>query len=318
MNWIDLVIILVVLAFAIEGQSQGFLDQTLNILGFAFSLIAALLFYSSLDNVLSKGFNLSPIIAAPIGFLIIWVVIETAFALIINGFLIKYLQKFEKNKLNQYLGFIPAIFNALLFLSFVLLLFVSLPVRPDLKNDVFRSKIGSYLVQKAITLERPLDKVFGPITKQSLTFLTVDPKESGSIDLHFKQDQLTINYTDEREMLNLVNSERAKVGVAPLTWSNALAGVARAHSEDMFKRGYFSHFSPEGKDVGDRLSDSGIPYTYAGENLALAPNLQTAFQGLMGSEGHRRNMLDPAFHKIGIGAVNGGVYGEMFTQVFTE
>ncbi len=318
MNCIDLVIILVLLAFAIEGQGQGFLNQAINILGFALSLVTALLFYSSVGNLLTKGFNLAPIVAAPVGFLIIWVLVEILFSAVLNGFLLKYLQRFEANKLNLYLGFLPSIINALLFISFILLLFVSLPARPDIKNDIFKSKIGSVLIGKAMTLERPLDKVFGPITKQGLTFLTVNPEEKGSVDLHFKQDQLTVNYTDEQEMLKLVNSERAKVGVAPLAWNNSLADVARAHSKDMFTRGYFSHYSPEGKDVGDRLSEAGIAYTYAGENLALAPNLQTAHQGLMASEGHRRNILDPAFHKIGVGAINGGAYGEMITQVFTE
>lgn len=318
MNWIDLVILLVILAFAIEGQSSGFLDQALNILGFAFSLIVALALYSQLGSFLTKIFNLSPIVAGPVAFLIVWIITESLFFSIINLFLAKYVARFENNRINKILGFLPAVANALLFLAFLLLLFVSLPLRPDLKNDIFKSKIGSVLVNQATALERPLDKVFGPITKQSLTFLTVNPEEKGSVDLHFKQDQLTVDYIGEQQMLNLVNDERAKAGVTPLVWEDALAAVARAHSEDMFKRGYFSHYSPEGKDVGDRLNAAGISYTYAGENLALAPNIQSAHDGLMNSPGHRRNILDPAFRKIGIGAVNGGVYGEMITQVFTE
>ena len=52
--------------------------------------------------------------------------------------------------------------------------------------------------------------------------------------------------------------------------------------------------------------------------MALAPNVDRAHTGLMNSEGHKRNILDPAFGKIGIGVVDGGVYGKMFTQVFTE
>lgn len=52
-------------------------------------------------------------------------------------------------------------------------------------------------------------------------------------------------------------------------------------------------YSPEGKDVEDRY-------------------------GLMDSPGHRRNILDPAFAKIGIGVIDGGVYGKMTTQLFTD
>lgn len=86
----------------------------------------------------------------------------------------------------------------------------------------------------------------------------------------------------------------------------------------MFERGYFSHYSSEGKDVGDRLIEAGIYFNYAGENLALAPDINRAHQGLMDSPGHRRNILDPAFGKIGIGVIDGGVYGKMTTQVFTD
>ncbi len=318
MNWVDLVIILVILAFAIEGQGSRFLDQFLNIIGFALSLIAALTLYSQFGSLLVKMFSLAPIVSAPVAFLVIWIITESLFFSVINLFLAKHLVRFENNRLNKMLGFLPAVANALLFLAFLLLLFVSLPLRPDIKNDIFKSKIGSVLVNKATTLERPLDKVFGPITKQGLTFLTVNPEEKGSVDLHFKQDQLIVDYTGEQQMLALVNAQRAKAGVKPLIWDDDLAGVARAHSEDMFNRGYFSHYSPEGKDVGDRLNAAGIVYTYAGENLALAPNIQSAHDGLMNSPGHKRNILDPAFNKIGIGAINGGVYGEMITQVFTN
>ena len=97
-----------------------------------------------------------------------------------------------------------------------------------------------------------------------------------------------------------------------------MAKVGRNHSRDMFSRGYFSHYSPEGKDVGDRLDEAGIDYSAAGENLALAPTVSRANSGLINSLGHKRNILDPSFSKIGIGVVDGGVYGKMFTQVFTN
>ncbi|OGD86347.1 hypothetical protein A2164_01245, partial [Candidatus Curtissbacteria bacterium RBG_13_35_7] len=220
--------------------------------------------------------------------------------------------------INKYLGFIPAVANALLFLAFILLFAVSLPIRPDIKQDIYDSRIGSILVNQATALEKPLNSIFGPITKQGLTFLTIRPEDKGAIDLQFTQNKLTVDLTSEQEMFALVNRERKLEGAKPLIWEEELAEVGRKHSKDMFERGYFSHFSPEGKDVGDRLLENGIEYSYAGENLALAPNVDRAHTGLMNSEGHKRNILDPAFSKIGIGAIDGGVYGKMFTQVFTE
>lgn len=318
MNWIDFVILLIVILFAIEGIKRGFFNQLFNILGFIFSLVLALTFYSFVADNLISLFKLPKIAANPIGFLLVWLVAETAFFAVLTFIFRKYHEYLKDNKINKYLGFLPGALNALLFLSFVLLFVVSFPIRPDIKQDIYDSKIGSFLVTRATALERPLNNVFGPITKQGLTFLTVKPEDKGAIDLQFTQNELTVDSVSEQQMFKLVNEERMRNDAKPLIWNENLANVGREHSEDMFKRGYFSHFSPEGKDVGDRLLESGIEYSYAGENLALAPNVGRAHTGLMNSPGHRRNILDPAFGKIGIGAVDGGVYGKMFTQVFTE
>ena len=66
------------------------------------------------------------------------------------------------------------------------------------------------------------------------------------------------------------------------------------------------------------MQKAGINYQYAGENLALAPSTSLAMQGLMNSPGHRANILSPNFHKVGIGVIDGGIYGEMYTQDFTN
>ena len=305
MNWVDLIILLMISLFALEGFRQGFLSQAINIGGFLLSLIAALTLYSSIGALLMNLFHLPPIAANPVGFLIVWIIVESVFFGIINNFLAKIHTTFGQNPINRYLGFIPAILNALLFISFILLFIASLPINPIIKKDVFDSRIASALIKQVSVLEKPLNEIFGPITKQGLTFLTVKPEEKGSVDLQFTQNQLTIDYDSEKKMLVLVNDERAKVGVAALTWDEVRAKVARAHSEDMFKRGYFSHYSPEGKDIGDRLIEAGISYNVAGENLALAPTLVRAHDGLMNSPGHKRNILDPAFAKVGIGVIDG-------------
>ena len=318
MNWVDLIIILTAVIFALEGQRRGFFVQIADLVGFLFSLVLALTFYPQGADFLIKIFNLPKIAANPVGFLLVWIISETLFFSIFGGLLSKLISKLSTSKINRLFGFIPSTVNTLLFMSFVLLFVVSLPIKPDIKKDIFDSKIGSFLVDKATVLERPFNSIFGPIAKQGLTFLTVRPDEKGSIPLEFTQKQLTVDFESERQMFNLVNQERVKFGVALLVWDESRVQVGRKHSRDMFERGYFSHYSPEGKDVGDRLEEAGISYTYAGENLALAPNVQRAHAGLMNSEGHRRNILDPAFKKLGIGAIDGGVYGKMFTQVFTN
>lgn len=55
-----------------------------------------------------------------------------------------------------------------------------------------------------------------------------------------------------------------------------------------------------------------------GENLAFAPNLELAHQGLMNSPGHRANILSSDYYKIGIGIAQSEDYGLMITQVFSN
>ena len=86
----------------------------------------------------------------------------------------------------------------------------------------------------------------------------------------------------------------------------------------MLQRGYFSHYSPEGFSPFDRMDKAGILYDAAGENLALSPNTDIAMQGLLNSPGHRANILSVSFGRIGIGVIDGGIYGEMFCQEFKD
>lgn len=318
MNWVDLIVLIVVLLFAVEGQRRGFFVQVFDIVGFFVALAASLIFYPQGADFLIMLFKLPKIAANPVGFLLVWLAAETLFFAIFSPLFRKIVEIWLTTPINRSLGFLPASFNALLFLAFILLFVVSLPLRPDIKKNVYDSRFGSFLISAASVAERPFSSVFGPIAKQSLTFLTITPEEKGSIDLEFTQSEYTIDEAGEQEMLALVNEERAKEGTKPLEFDTRLTEVGRGHSKDMFERGYFSHFSPEGEDVGDRLEERGIYYTFAGENLALAPNANRAHVGLMNSPGHRRNILDPAFSKVGIGAIDGGVYGKMFTQVFTN
>ncbi len=86
----------------------------------------------------------------------------------------------------------------------------------------------------------------------------------------------------------------------------------------MFRNGYFSHDSPTTGSPFDRINAAGISYVVAGENLALAPTLSVAHEGLMDSPGHRANILEPSFGRAGIGAIRSPGRGTMYTQLFRD
>ncbi|HEV3228332.1 MAG TPA: CAP domain-containing protein [Solirubrobacteraceae bacterium] len=115
--------------------------------------------------------------------------------------------------------------------------------------------------------------------------------------------------------LCLINLERAKAGLRPLTVDGTLQSVAQAKSADMVARDYFDHTSPDGVTASDRVLNSGyVPQgaSYAiGENIAFGTmDLGTPakiVQAWMESPGHRENILDPAYRQTGIGVAPAGV-----------
>lgn len=121
---------------------------------------------------------------------------------------------------------------------------------------------------------------------------------------------------DEQKMLDLVNAERKKAGLDPLKIDMRLVDISRKKSRDMIDKNYFGHTSPTYGTPFNALKANGIAYTYAGENLAGAPTVEQAHKSLMASPGHRANILNPNYNYVGIGIVDGGPYGKMFTQTF--
>lgn len=128
-------------------------------------------------------------------------------------------------------------------------------------------------------------------------------------------ERLTKARAAERDMWQLLNRERIDRDLEPLEWCAACAQVARNHSRDMYRHGYFSHIDSAGDDPFDRMMDADIAYGAAGENLSIAPTVSKAHRGLMDSPDHRDNILRSLFDEVGVGCYE-GPYGLMCTQVF--
>lgn len=120
----------------------------------------------------------------------------------------------------------------------------------------------------------------------------------------------------EQEMFDLVNAARRENGLAPLTLHPELSKVARTKSADMAANGYFSHDSPTYGSPFRMMTDFGIEYRSAGENIACNRSAKAAHEALMNSPGHRANVLSADFTHLGIGIADGGPCGAMYTQMF--
>lgn len=108
-----------------------------------------------------------------------------------------------------------------------------------------------------------------------------------------------------------LNQERRAHGLHPLTIDSRLEDAAAGHAVDMARRGYFTHESPDGETPFDRLRAAGCSFDYAGENIALAPDVRTADNALFESAPHRENILSAEYRRVGIGIArdqNGDLY----------
>lgn len=125
----------------------------------------------------------------------------------------------------------------------------------------------------------------------------------------------------ERRAFELTNEFRVKHGLNQLKWDAELCRMARAHSEKMGRRGFFSHETPEGERLRDRARAIGIQrFRVIAENIAYNQGFDDpgAFvvERWTKSGGHRANMIYVGFEAAAVGvfvAPDGTVY---FTQTF--
>jgi uncharacterized protein YkwD len=115
----------------------------------------------------------------------------------------------------------------------------------------------------------------------------------------------------ERDVLDLTNQARRSQGCGKLQLDDALVEAAGSHASDMVRRHYMDHTNPDGDDPGDRMAKAGYHGSGWGENIAAGySSAQKVFNAWMNSDGHRANILNCKFTKIGIGYDPGQVKSE--------
>lgn len=317
-NWVDLIIIVFIITYLVLTFKQGFLAEVTETVGFIISLFMGLSLFSFVAPFYVRYFTIPHSFANALGFFSAWIIVETIYFFLFKRLARFIPESFINSRFNRYLVVLPSLLSGLILIGFVLTLFITLPTPPRFKNQILQSEIGGQIIRVSSRLDKPLNRAFGQAIQDSLTFLTVRPESQERIELGFSQKEFTVDQESEQAMFDLVNYERKIRGLQNLEPDSDLRKVAREHAEDMMSRGYFSHFSPEGEDVANRLDRAEVDYLAAGENLAYAPSVNLAHQGLMNSPGHRANILSADFANAGIGVVDGGIYGKMFVQVFTD
>ena len=122
----------------------------------------------------------------------------------------------------------------------------------------------------------------------------------------------------EARIAGLINREREKIGLSPLTVVPELSEFARVQSRNMVERGLLSHEAVPGRPFSRRIKESGFLYRICGENIARSesPDPESIHQALMGSPRHREQILTPEYDRVGVAVETAD--GKVFfvTEVF--
>lgn len=152
------------------------------------------------------------------------------------------------------------------------------------------------------------DKYYEDISKE-------DINEYDSITINNIQNENT--YTDLiNEVYEITNNYRSLVGVPSLTLDSSLVEAANIRAKELSDS--FSHTRPNGSSCFTVLSELGISYGTAGENIAAGySSSQSVMEGWRSSSGHYQNIISSKFKKIGIGVniINNQYY---WVQIFSN
>lgn len=318
MNYIDILVIIFLISYGIYGYFKGFLKTALELLFLFLSIFLAFILNNKFADLLNSFLAVPSAVLKVSSFLLLFFIFGIAFNFLDIYIYSRIPEKAKKSDYNKFFGIFPAVLKGIILAAVVLTLLVAMPFSSNFKENILSSKIGKPLVSIVSETEKKVGFLAGEALNETFTLLTIKPESKESIDLGFKTNNVKVDPESEIRMLDLVNYERSKRGLKILTLDTQAREVARAHSKDMFVKGYFSHDNLEGKSPFDRMSEGGVIFLTAGENLALAPTVELAHHGLMDSPGHRANILNFRFGRIGVGVQDGGIYGKMFTQNFAD
>ena len=145
------------------------------------------------------------------------------------------------------------------------------------------------------SVETPSEKPTAPaVTPVTPTEKPTEP----TVDQTHANSQFNSAY--EAEVFRLVNIERLRYGLSPLSLDDGAVNVAHIRAEEIVHN--FSHTRPDGSSCFTAAQEAGVSYRYAGENIAYGyPTPAQVVDGWMNSEGHRKNILSASFNRIGVG-----------------
>ena len=129
------------------------------------------------------------------------------------------------------------------------------------------------------------------------------------------QDSEALSFA--RQVAELVNEERARNGLSPLTVHTGAEKAAAVRAREI--QTSFSHTRPNGSSFSTALTEAGASFAVSGENIAYGQKTPAqVMEAWMNSAGHRANILNPSFRQIGVGYAESASGIGYWTQLFID
>lgn len=319
-NWIDAIIVVICMVFFIRGLEHGFIATLSGLVAWLIALFVSVRFHGYLATFTTQKFGMPPTWATLLSYLILTVLTELVVSEILQFVIFRLPNRVVGSRVNRWFGAVVSLGNALLFVTFLLLLIMALPFKGTVKDDIKSSFIGTTIISVTNTYLGTLNKTVDQAITEAEKMITipVGSKESVTLDFDVNPMDLSVDEVSEQTLVNLINEERSKIGLSRLFIDGKMVVVARDYARQILVTKFFSHIDHNGEDVGARLTKADIMFVRAAENLAFAPSAEVAHQGLMASEGHRINILDLRFRRVAVGVIDAGVHGKMIVELFAD
>ncbi len=304
---------------------RSFVPYLTELFAFGLGLAAAFVCFPPVAQFVHAHFGLSQSVAGFGSFLLVLVLVHAAVQTPVGSAARRLGASAEMMSpgARGVLSAVPALGVAAILATLLVAVMVALPVG-SMRSMATSSLLGSQIAGHSGPVVSRVQALLVPSSPGTSRILESDPVSNPGEDAFLKLQfptnlETQADAASEQRMLERINQARAQVGLSPLRTDPLLHEAAREHSQDMYRRHYFSHRTPDGKTPYDRLHDLRFHYVTAGENIAFAPDGDQAWASLMNSPDHRANILNPDFRCVGIGAYKGlNGYEEMFTQDFAD
>jgi uncharacterized protein YkwD len=315
---VDVAVLALVGVAVWSGFRSGFVVTMYSLASWILAAAAAIALTGPASGIVEAVTGLPPPLAASVGFVAVIIAAELLLAFagsLAIGPIVRGVRSGPLNTLDRVLGTIPSAARSLFVVAVAVVAIETLPLGSEIKAAVETSQTGRIVAAQTAAFQPQLEALSGQLGGTPLLVTKIGEDETTKLELPDDLELLP-DPVAERQLVDLVNEERAQRGLVILTLDDRLVAIARDHSREMFVLKYFGHDSPVAGSPFDRLAAGAVSYTRAGENLAYAQSVAVAHRGLMDSPGHRENILRPEFTKIGIGVISAGAYGRMVTQLF--